>query len=63
MKGFSKLRKMLRGDQTDYQENMLKFKRMCGQLKEKDAILREELEGTKPRVEVLQDEIFNSRPF
>ena len=55
MKGFAKLRKMLRGDQTDYQENMLKFKRMCGQLKEKDAILREELEETKPRVEVLQD--------
>ena len=35
-KGFSKLRKMLRQDQVQLQENMMRFKRNCKILKEKD---------------------------
>ena len=62
-KGFSKLRKLLRVDQVEFQEANMRFRRNCRTLKEQDAVFKEDFETTKPRLDVLQDDIFSTRPF
>lgn len=54
---------MLRNNQVEFQESTLRFKRQCESLKEKDKLYKEDFQQTKPRLDVLQDEIFSTRPF
>ena len=54
---------MLHTDQIQYQESILRFKRKCQVLKEQDLAFKVNFEGTKPRLDVLQDDIFSTRPF
>lgn len=46
-----------------FQENTMKFKRNCQDLHELDEAYKKNFEGTKPRLDVLQIEIFSNRPF
>jgi hypothetical protein len=54
---------MLRVDKVIFQENTMKFKRNCKDLQELDEAYKKNFEGTKPRLDVLQIEIFSNRPF
>jgi hypothetical protein len=54
---------MLRVEKVYNQENRLRFRRQCDELFREDEQFRLNFEGTKPRVDVLQSEIFSCRPF
>ena len=61
--GFARLRQLLRKDRVECQEANLRFRRNCRALREQDSAFSSDFEGTKPRLDVLQEEIFSTRPF
>ena len=61
--GFEQLWSMLRADRVLFQEQMMRLKRNCKDLYEIDDEFRLDFEKTKPRVEVLQEELFSNQPF
>lgn len=54
---------MLRADKVQFQESNMRFRRYCQDLTEKDEIYRKDFEGTKPRLDVLQVQLFSNCPF
>ena len=54
---------MLRMDKVVFQESTMKFKRNCRDLYELDQVYKKDFEGTKPRLDELQIDIFSNRPF
>lgn len=63
LKEFEKLRRMLRTEKVQNQEISMRFRRQCEELRQSDEDFRADFEGTKPRLDVLQEEIFSCRPF